>query len=83
MINYEAGHHGFQMMSDYSHGPSFHMKMHSSVFVDDIMTLFVNLYIELYRMVTLYCWDTADDSFDEITEEIFRRFIEYEEANFD
>lgn len=85
LIDYEAGHHGFQMMSDYSHGTSFHMKMHSSVFVGDMMTMFVNLYIELYRMVTLCCWDTADDSFDEITEEIesiFRRFIEYEGTHF-
>ena len=86
LIDYEAGHHGFQMMSDYSHGTSFHMKMHSSVFVGDMMTMFVNLYIELYRMVTLYCWDTADDCFEEITEEIeniFHRFIEYEETHFD
>jgi hypothetical protein len=86
LIDYEPGHHGFQMMSDYSHGTSFHMKMHSSVFVGDMMTMFVNLYIELYRMVTLYCWDTADDRFDEISEEIeyiFQRFIEYEETHYD
>ena len=81
----EAEYHGFQMMSDYSHGTSLYMKMHSSVFVGDMMTMFVNLYIELYRMVTLYCIDTVDDSFYEITEEmesIFQRFIEYEETHF-
>ena len=73
------------MMSDYSHGTSFHTKLHSSVFVGDMMTMFVNLYIELYRMVTLYCIDTIDDSFYEITEKlesIFQRFIEYEETIF-
>lgn len=81
----EAEYRGFQMMSDYSHGTSLYMKMHSSVFVGDMMTLFVNLYIDLYRMVTLYCIDTIDDSFYEITEaleSIFQRFIEYEETAF-
>lgn len=36
-------------------------------------------------MVTLYCWDTVDESFDEIAEElenIFYRLIEYEEEHF-
>lgn len=42
-------------------------------------------YIELYRMVTLYCWDAAGDSFDAVSEEIediSQRFIEYEETQF-
>ena len=50
-----------------------------------MMTMFVNLYIELYRMVTLYCWETVDESFDEITDEleyIFYRYVEYEEEHF-
>lgn len=83
IVDGDAEYHGFQMMSDYSHGTSLYMKMHSSVFVGDMMTMFVNLYIELYRMVTLYCMDTVDESFDEITdklESIFYRFIEYEET---
>ncbi len=82
LIDCDAEYHGFQMMSDYSHGTSLYMKIHSSVFIGDMMTMFVNLYVELYRMVTLYCWDTVDDSFDEISEEleaIFYRFIDYEE----
>lgn len=36
-------------------------------------------------MVTLYCWDATDDSFDEVSEEIediSQRFIEYEETQF-
>lgn len=85
LLGCDAEYHGFQLLSDYSHGTSFYMKMHSSIFVGDMMTMFVNLYIELYRMVTLYCWDTVDESFDEITDElecIFYRYIEYEEEHF-
>ena len=85
IVDCDAEYHGFQMMSDYSHGTSLFMKMHSSVFIGDMMTMFVNLYIELYRMVTLYCIDAVDESFDEITEElesIFYRYINYEEGHF-
>ena len=76
---------GFQMLSDYSHGTSFYMKMHSSVFVGDMMTMFVDIYINLYRMVTIYCWDSVDEGFDDVTDElecIFHRFIQYEEEHF-
>ena len=76
---------GFQMLSDYSHGTSFYMKMHSSVFVGDMMTMFVDMYINLYRMVTIYCWDQVDEEFDDVTDElesIFHRFIQYEEEHF-
>ena len=76
---------GFQMLSDYSHGTSFYMKMHSSVFVGDMMTMFIDMYINLYRMVTMYCWDFVDEEFDDVTDElecIFHRFIQYEETHF-
>lgn len=79
----DAEYHGFRLMSDYSHGTSFYTKLGSSIFVEQVMSMFVNLYIELYRMVTLFCWDTVDDSFDDISEEfenIFYRFIEHEET---
>lgn len=78
----DAEYHGFQLMSDYSHGTSFYTKLGSSIFVEQMMSMFVSLYIELYRMVTLFCLDTVDDSFDEIAEKlenIFYRFIEHEE----
>lgn len=76
---------GFQMLSDYSHGTSFYMKMHSSVFVGDMMTMFVDMYINLYRMVTMYCCDSVDEEFEDITDEleyIFHRFVQYEEEHF-
>ena len=82
LIDGDAEYHGFQMMSDYSHGTSFYMKMQSSVFVSDMMTMFINMYINLYRMVTLYCWDSAEEDFDRVTDDleyIFHRFIEHEE----
>jgi len=75
---------GFQMLSDYSHGTAFYMKMHSSVFVEDMMSMFVDMYINLYRMVTIYCWDSVDEKFDDVTDElelIFHRFIQYEEEH--
>lgn len=75
----DAEYHGFQMLSDYSHGTSFYMKMHSSVFVGDMMTMFINMYINIYQMVTLYCWDDVSEEFDAVTDElegIFYRFIQ-------
>lgn len=83
IINSDTEYRGFQLMSDYSHGTSFGIKLHSSVFVENMMSMFVDIYINLYRMVTLYCWDLVDDEFEDITEEledIFYRFIEYEES---
>ena len=82
MIDGDAEYHGFQLMSDYSHGTSFYMKMHSSVFVGDMMTMFLNMYMNVYRMVTLYCWDCVDEVFDDVTDElefIFHHFIKCEE----
>lgn len=73
---------GFQMMSEYSHGTSFCLKLHSSVFICDMMNMFINMYINLYRMITIYCWDLADEDFDEVAEEleyIFYRYVEHEE----
>ena len=81
----EVEYRGFQMLSDYSHGTSFYMKMHSSVFVGDMMTMFVDMYINLYRMVTIYCWNSVGEDFDEVTDElesIFHRFIQYEEERY-
>ena len=40
------------------------------IFIENMMTMVINLYIELYRMVDIYCRDTADDSFNELPEEI-------------
>ena len=85
LIDSDAEYHGFSLMSDYSHGTSFYTKMHSSVFVGDMMVMFVNLYMNLYRMVTMYCWDKVAEDFDDVTDElesIFHRFIQYEEENF-
>lgn len=78
----DAEYHGFQLMSEYSHGTSFYTKIGSSIFVEQMMNMFISLYIELYRMMTLFCWGTVDKSFDEIAEElefIFYRFIRKEE----
>lgn len=81
----EADHHGFQLMSDYSHGTAFHTKIESSISVGNMMSIFTSLYIELYRMVTLFCMDTVNDSFYDIADEmesIIYRFIDYEETLF-
>lgn len=78
----DAEYHGFSLMSDYSHGTSFYTKMHSSIAVGDMMAMFVNLYMNLYRMVAMYCWDKADEDFDDVTDEldrIFNRFLQCEE----
>lgn len=82
LVDGDAEYHGFSMMSAYSHGTSFYTKMHSSIFVSDMMVMFMNLYINLYRMVIIYCWDKVGEDFDDITDEldwIFNRFIQHEE----
>lgn len=78
----DAEYEGFRLMSDYSHGTSFYTKMYSSISVGDMMTMFVNMYMNLYRMVTMYCWDKVSEDFDDVTDEldwIYNRFVEYEE----
>ena len=82
LIDGEVEYHGFSLMSDYSHGTAFYMKMQSSVLVCDMMNMFINMYISLYRMVTLYCWDIVENDFDIVAEKlenIFYRFIQGEE----
>ena len=85
LIDSDAEYMGFRLMSEYSHGTSFCVKMFSSISVCDMMTMFVNLYMNLYRMVTIYCWDKVDEDFDDIADElecIFYRFMQYEEEHF-
>ncbi len=76
---------GFKMMSEYSHSTSMLAKSRALTYVEPTMGMFISLYIELYRMVTMYCWDTVDDSFDDLAEKlenIFYGFIDYEESVF-
>ena len=61
-------------------------KSRALISAEPTMGMFISLYIELYRMVTMYCWGTVDDSFDDLAEKlenIFYRFIDYEESVFD
>lgn len=60
----------FTMMSDYSHGTSIYQKMGGSVCIEHFMSMISSIYVGLYRLVTMYCWDCADDTFDEIAEKI-------------
>ena len=82
----EAEHLGSEFMSEYSHGTSMPAESRALMNVEPTMGIFISLYIELYRMVTLYCWDIVDDSFNDLAEKlenIFYRFIDYEESVFD
>ena len=50
------------------------------------MNMFINLYINLYRMIVMYCLDSISEEFDEITEDmenIFYNFIQHEEEIWD
>jgi len=85
MIGKGTEYRGFKMLSDYSHGTSYYLKFHSSIFHDEMMGMFADMYINLYRMVTLYCFENVDERFDDVTdklENIFYRFIQYEEDHF-
>ena len=82
LIEANAEYKGFQLLSSYSHGTSFYVKMYSSISVDSMMNMFINLYINLYRMIVMYCLDSISEEFDEITEDmenIFYNFIQREE----
>lgn len=70
LIDSDAEYHGFRLMSEYSHGTSFYVKMFSSICVGDMMAMFVNMYMNIYRMVTLYCWEFVDKDFDDVTDEL-------------
>lgn len=69
----------YKMMSGYSHGTSLYHKISGSLSMDNIMNMISSLYIGVYRLVTMYCWDSIDSEFDEITDEI--EYIVYEYIN--
>lgn len=76
---------GFELMSRYSHGTSIDLKICSSVFEDNIISMLVSIYIELYKMVRLYCWGDMDDEFDKTAEDfenIIYDYIDYSEEHF-
>ena len=56
-------------------------KLSSSATIDRIMSMIVTIYIALYRLVTLYCWDAVDDGFDGVTESIESIISNYIEEN--
>lgn len=60
----------FSMMSEYSHGTSIYQKMGGSISVEHIMNMISSIYVGLYRLVTMYCWDCVEDSFDRVSEKI-------------
>lgn len=69
--------HDFKMMSMYSHGTALYLKICSSVSMDHIMSMISSIYIGLYRMITMYCWDSVDDDFDPVTEELENIIYDY------
>lgn len=70
----------FSMASLYSHGTSIYLKLGSNATVDRVFYLITSIYISLYRMITMYCWDCIDDKFYELAEEI--ESIIYEHINY-
>lgn len=60
----------FRMMSEYSHGTSIYQKMGGNISIEYIMSMISSVYVGLYRLVTMYCWDCAEDSFDRVAEKI-------------
>lgn len=77
----ESEYLGFELMSPYSHGTSLATKLSSSATLDKIMSMIVTIYIALYRLVTLYCWDSVDESFDGLTESIESIIYNYIRVN--
>lgn len=77
----ESEYLGFELMSPYSHGTSLATKLSSSATLDKIMSMIVTIYIALYRLVTLYCWDGVDANFDGLTESIESIIYNYIRVN--
>jgi len=71
----------FKMMSMYSHGTAIHLKINGSVSMDNIMSMISSIYIGLYRLVTMYCWNEVDVEFDDVTEEIEVIIYDYLDIN--
>lgn len=67
----------FKMMSEYSHGTAIYLKLGGLSSMDHIMTMISSLYIGIYRLVTMYCWDTVDPEFDDVTDEIESLIYQY------
>lgn len=67
----------FKMMSTYSHGTAIHLKISGMASMDHIMNMISSIYIGLYRLVTMYCWDCVDESFDVVTDEIESIIYDY------
>jgi hypothetical protein len=83
LLDDKAAYDEFGLLSEYSHGTSFYRKLQTSIGVDNMMFIFVNMYWSLYRMVTIYCWDKVNEDFDNVTDElefIFHRYIQYKEG---
>lgn len=60
----------FRMMSEYSHGTSIYQKMGGSISIEHIMSMISSIYVGLYRLVTMFCWNYTEDSFDIVAEKI-------------
>lgn len=60
----------FSLASLYSHGTSLALKIGSNMTIDRIFYLITSLYVSLYRMISMYCWDCVGDEFYELSEEI-------------
>ncbi len=83
LLDDKAAYDVFGLLSEYSHGTSFYRKLQSSIGVDNMMFIFVNMYWSLYRMVTIYCPDNVNEDFGSIIEKlefIFHRYIQYQES---
>lgn len=75
----------FKLMSTYSHGTSFMIKIGFSTFMEHIMGIISGIYIWLYELISKYCWEYAADDFDDVCiaiEESIYDFIETEESLF-
>ena len=82
LLDDRAAYDVFGLLSEYSHGTSFYRKLQSSIGVDNLMFICVNMYWSLYRMVTIYCCDKVNEDFDNVIDElefIFHRYIQSEE----
>lgn len=66
-----------ELMSMYSYATAIYHRIGSSMTMDNNMRMISSIYIGLYCLVTMYCWDKVTTEFDDVTDEIESIIYEY------
>lgn len=60
LVKRETEYSGYRMLSVYSHGTTYYLKMGTSVFDHDIIPIFCDIYVNLCRVIEILCLKGED-----------------------